>query len=396
MSLAKPQSPCIIEVGPVQFVLPDEALSLTRRTWADVSCAVILEADGLIEPARALVSVVESRLGVHDAHRRALETSPQQVAAEIGATARRRRAQLDQRAIRLAGEAREPAPTEEIERLIRRATEAEAKAKDLRAALGKRRPNRETGLAIKGHVEEAKRLRKTADALRRAQLDEHWASAAIAESANYALARREDVVEEQVVRARFETDDAGVRRRHRRSAAPAGIEFPGHRAGDAVLVEERVTRRRVLTRGGLELAYRRGDLDEGKGAKRERLLYATGQAYQQGYERIEGLAGGRRDPDGGSAVSTRRLDLPAGQEVVADQQGQFAAMRAALSPRQRAVLDRVCGLDMSIGAAAGAMGAGVPSIRRALRGGLGAAAQAAREWRERMFGVVGFERRGGR
>lgn len=144
---------------------------------------------------------------------------------------------------------------------------------------------------------------------------------------------------------------------------------------------------RVRTRGGLQLAWERGDLDGGR--VRGDLLYETGKAYRDAFERSDGLT----TPSGGGRAKTtegRQLGVAQAIEDLATMRGEVrlrvqkhgeeappppkAPVGGKLGPKQRAVLDRVCGLDMTVRATATEIRAGVPAVRRALRGGLTLAA----------------------
>ncbi len=348
-----PQRPVALALGGLTLVIPDEERRLTAKQWADLSCAVILDFEGRDEEAQDLVADLERRLGVHDAHRRAAATSPDTVVAGIRSGRDRRSHQVTQRARRLAGALRPPEPTDAIVRLVRRAEEAEAKADDLR-----RTNARKNSKAIKDHRDEAKQLRRRADGLRQAQLHAHWADQAVGESADYALARGEVVVEETVVRARFETDEAGAPVRHRRDARPAGLQFPGHRRGDVVLVEEQVVRRRVLSRDGLRAAYERGYLDGKHGPRRSDALYETGKRYGDAYETMVGQSGSK-EGSGGTGPKGPQLRVAEAGEVL-------SIMRRGQDDRHVAVLDAVCGQGRHISEEAPTRGVR-PALQRRLR-----------------------------
>lgn len=369
ISPKREQKPVALPLGGLTLVLPSQERRLTPKQWADLGCAVILDFEGEADQATALIADLEDRLGVHQAHRRACVSSPEEVRRLIASTAQRRTLTSEMRAVRLAGASRLPEPTEEIERLVKRAGREDAKAETLR-----RKNARLHSDDIRAHRTTAKRCRMLADQMRQDQLHQHWASQAIGESTDYAMARGEEVVEEVVNRGRFETDEDGVRLKHRRDARPSGLDRPGHRRGDAVLVVEQTVRRRVMTRGGLKLAYERGDLDEGRGAKHEMRLRDTGLRYQACYERLPGFGSSPEPNDGGR--SSRDPARPFGQETATDARQDLAIMRDPLSDREREVLDLICGRDFTLGAAAADLKAGIPTTRRALRSGLSAAARA--------------------
>jgi DNA-directed RNA polymerase specialized sigma24 family protein len=97
-------------------------------------------------------------------------------------------------------------------------------------------------------------------------------------------------------------------------------------------------------------------------------LYRTGISYREAFEIAEGqTSSGGEGGGGGSGPKAPQPRLIQAGEDLAD-------MRKGLNPRQRKVLDMVCGLDMRVREAATAMRAGVPATERALRGGLAMAA----------------------
>ncbi|HEY1751771.1 MAG TPA: hypothetical protein VGG29_10935 [Caulobacteraceae bacterium] len=127
--------------------------------------------------------------------------------------------------------------------------------------------------------------------------------------------------------------------------------------------QETVARVRVTSRAGLQLAFDRGDLDGGR-LKGERLL-ETGKAYRWAYETCSALTTPARNL---SPISSRSpLRSSAGPQDAVFAAGEILRVfRRDLTARQCAVLDRVCGLDMTVRAAALALKADPRSIRRAL------------------------------
>ena len=180
-------------------------------------------------------------------------------------------------------------------------------------------------------------------------------AARLAETSALALSRGEEVRSETV-----------------RIAQPLFDEHGARIVADGAPVwrRETVTRVRIASRGGLQLAFDRGDLDIGR-MKAERL-YDTGKTYRWAYETSTALTTPARNL---APISARaRLRASAGpQEVVFAAGERLRAFRAALTPRQIAILDRVCGLDLTIRAAAQALGSDPRSVRRALVEGLTAA-----------------------
>ena len=127
---------------------------------------------------------------------------------------------------------------------------------------------------------------------------------------------------------------------------------------------------RILSRGGLQLAFDRGDLDGGP-IRAERLL-DTARAYRRAYE----TASARTTPTRNLVVVGARSPLKAG---AGPQDAVFAAgellriFRHGLTAREVVVLDRVCGLDLTVRAAALALKADPRTGRRTLVEALAAA-----------------------
>ncbi|HEY1427677.1 MAG TPA: hypothetical protein VGF50_13485 [Caulobacteraceae bacterium] len=192
--------------------------------------------------------------------------------------------------------------------------------------------------------------REIADIARRhaARLEGQGLAARLAETASLAVARGEEVKSEAVRIAVPLTDEHGAQ------IARRGLPLYRH---------ETVTRMRILSRGGLQLAFDRGDLDTGP-IRAERLL-DTGRAYRWAYETASALT----TPARNLAVIGARSPLRAG---AGPQDAVFAAgellriFRAGLTARQVQALDRVCGLDMTIRAAALASRADPRTVRKAL------------------------------
>lgn len=180
-------------------------------------------------------------------------------------------------------------------------------------------------------------------------------AARLAETSSLALSRGEEVRSESVRIAVPLTDEHGARIVRR------GLPLYRH---------ETATRMRILSRGGLQLAFDRGDLDGGP-SKAERLL-DTGKAYRWAYEAASALT----TPTRNLAIVGARAPLKAS---AGPQDAVFAAgellriFRADLSARQVQALDRVCGLDMTVRAAALALKADPRTIRKALVDALAAA-----------------------
>jgi hypothetical protein len=180
-------------------------------------------------------------------------------------------------------------------------------------------------------------------------------AARLAETSSLALSRGEELKSETVRIAVPLTDEHGA---------------PMVRRGLPLYRQETVTRVRIMSRGGLQLAFDRGDLDGGP-LRAERLL-ETGKAYRWAYETASALTTPTRDL---SVVGARApLKASAGPQDAVFAAGELLRVfRAGLTTRQVAVLDRVCGLDMTVHAAALALKADPRAIRQALIRALAAA-----------------------
>jgi hypothetical protein len=184
-------------------------------------------------------------------------------------------------------------------------------------------------------------------------------AARLAETADLAAARGEEVRTEIASIAEPLTDEHGARL---------------VKDGAPLWRRERVTRLRIASRGGLQLAFERGDLDQAP--VRAELLYETGKAYRWAYEASSALTTPARNLAPISASSPLRASAGP-QEAVFAAGEVLRTFRAPLTARQVAVLDRVCGLDLTVRAAALQLGADPRTTRSVLVEGL-AAARAAR------------------
>lgn len=187
------------------------------------------------------------------------------------------------------------------------------------------------------------------------RLEGQGLAARLAETSSLALSRGEEVRSESVRIAVPLVDEHGARLVRR---------------GLPLYRQETVTRMRILSRGGLQLAFERGDLDGGA-IRAERLL-ETAKTYRWAYETASALT----TPARNLAIAGARAPLKAG---AGPQDSVFAAgellriFREGLTAREVAVLDRVCGLDLTVRAAALALKADPRTVRRALVEALAAA-----------------------
>jgi hypothetical protein len=170
-------------------------------------------------------------------------------------------------------------------------------------------------------------------------------AARLAETSSLALSRGEQVRAETVRLAVPLVDDHGVR------VVKDGLPVYRH---------ETHARVRIASRGGLQLAFDRGDLDGG--VLKAEAIYETGKAYRHAFETASALTTPPRQlaPIWGRSP----LRASAGPQDAVFAAGELLRLfRADLSPAETAVLDRVCGLDATIRAAAGALKADPRTIR---------------------------------
>ncbi|HEY3797958.1 MAG TPA: hypothetical protein VGL58_06350 [Caulobacteraceae bacterium] len=151
------------------------------------------------------------------------------------------------------------------------------------------------------------------------------------------------------------------------------------RHGLPVYRQETVSRVRILSRGGLQLAFERGDLDGGP-VKAERL-YELGKRYRTAFETASALTTRQRNLAPISGCSPMRSSSGPQDAVFAAGEA-LRRWREGLSPRQLAALDAVCGLDLSLNAAAARLVANPRTVRRLLLEGLVLAADGERQARD--------------
>jgi len=172
--------------------------------------------------------------------------------------------------------------------------------------------------------------------------------ARLAETSSLALSRGEEVRSESVRLSIPLTDDHGAR---------------VVRHGLPVYRQETHTRLRIASRGGLQLAFERGDLDGGP-IKADRL-HETGKAYRWAFETNSALTTPERNLAPISGRSPLRASLGP-QDAVFAAGEILRVFRAGLTTRQIAMLDNVCGLEMTVRATGLAFKADTRTIRRQL------------------------------
>jgi len=182
-------------------------------------------------------------------------------------------------------------------------------------------------------------------------------AARIAQTSALALSRGEEVQTETARISTLLLDEHGARIVRR---------------GLPLYRQEMVSRVRVVSRGGLQLAFERGDLDGGP-LKAERL-FETGKAYRWAYETSSALTTPARNL---SPISSRSpMRASAGPQDAVFAAGEMLRIfRQGLGERPRAILDRVCGLDLTLRATAISLKADPRTVRKALIEALSAATQ---------------------
>lgn len=262
-----------------------------------------------------------------------------------------------------------PPPDHAIQRDLRALAQAEADAVKARAdadaawKLDGRPGHREAMARLKSAQGRIRVLRRDIDAARQAQIDRRWAETANDESEALAKLRGEDIEEEATEVPEWVRD-------------PETGALAKGEDGQPVLRTDRARAKRVLSRSGLDLAFVKGDL--GEGVHNPVRLREIGRAYAAAYQ----AASAQLTPDAhevrGTGIPEPQLATLAHWNALAIMRGERAApgvQLVRLSPKQRGVLDRVCGRGLSVGAAAREMKASVPSVRRALRAGLDVAGE---------------------
>jgi hypothetical protein len=185
-------------------------------------------------------------------------------------------------------------------------------------------------------------------------------AARLAETSSLALSRGEDVRTETVRVATPMLDEHGARI---------------IRQGAPIYRRETHTRVRVASRGGLQLAFERGDLDGGRVAGER--LYEIAKAYRRAFETASALSTATRHL---APISGRSpLRASAGPQDAVFAAGEILRrLRTGLSGRQVLILDQVCGMDATLRATANALGADARTIRRLLVEALSSASEVRR------------------
>lgn len=173
-------------------------------------------------------------------------------------------------------------------------------------------------------------------------------AARLAETSSLALSRGEEVKAETVRLSVPQFDEHGARI---------------VRDGLPLYRQETHSRVRIASRGGLQLAFERGDLDSGP-IKAERLN-ETAKAYRWAFETASALTTPGRNL---APISGRSpLRASAGPQDAVFAAGEILRIfRDGLGARHIAVLDQVCGLDLTVRATGMALKADFRTVRRLL------------------------------
>lgn len=191
--------------------------------------------------------------------------------------------------------------------------------------------------------------------------------------------RGERVMVDEVETADFARDEHGARIINRRGPA----------RGLPALVYGRSARVKVLT--GIDHAFAAGHLNRPRTGEPSDRLLQIGQAYAENYAKSDPLKAVDASQVGGGGFG------PRGPQVAAVEASAWLSIaREGLTPRQRAALDLICGEGHTLGGAAKAMErpdpddpkkrikVGIPSLRRALCGGLARVARNHAEHAEKV------------
>lgn len=296
------------------------------------------------------------------------QAAPQVEDAELRELRRRQRhwreVEQRRRAARLNAPLAEPDPEPAIQRDLKALTRAEEEATRARADAdaARKAEDREGHKEALGRLKAAqsriRTLRLSINSARTAQIDRRWVETAKGETEALAKLRGEELEDEDTEVAEWLRDPES-------GALVKGDE------GLPVLRAEKARARRVLSRSGLDRAFVRGDL--GEGVQTAIRLREIGRQYGAAYQAATSML----TPD---AHEVRGTGVPEPQMSTLTAWNMLSIMRGsktldgvqlkALTPKQREILDRVCGNGEAVGMAARAIRSGVPSAIRALRAGL--------------------------
>jgi hypothetical protein len=337
--------PAMMDFGAFSLTSPDGKHRIAPGVWPDVALALVAPRE---VQARLVVEIDEALASHAEAVREA--------------SAARRRRILDQGAhvARLAALEREPATQEALDAKAAQAARHLVRADELETLNPKK--NRQ---AIKTLRANARKLGDEIAVLMGAELRQiqEWGEAR--GPILRAEARGETVHVRQAETAEVATDEYGARI----------IEQAGPHRGLPALVYSRGARAKKLV--GIEHAYQAGYLRGLRGAPPAEALRQIGNDYGAAYQIAEGQTTNAGSEGGGGGFGPKSP-----QPRVVEAGEALAIMRKALSPRQRKVVDLVCGQDARVREAAAEIGSELPATKRLLITGLSAAREAMRAARE--------------
>lgn len=249
--------PVSVVVAGLAFVRPDVTTKLKPKAWDMLGQAILLQDAGMDLAAASAIRRLEDRLGVHDAHRRALVSG---VEAELQANRRRAAAgvQMERRRARDLAAPLNPAPiAHEVLAKMAEARKAEETAKILKAS-----DPRKNRAEIKKLETKAKLARKSANELQGKAANEHWSFMAGKESESLAKGRDELVEEVETEIAEWVRDEDGCLVRD-------------HSSQVGILRTEKARVRKMISRDGLEHMLNLGHLTNRQ--------YGAGLSYRQSF-----------------------------------------------------------------------------------------------------------------
>jgi hypothetical protein len=344
----RPAPPGLLLVGDTPVVLPEG--KITPGAWPELAMVM------LVEPVPRLLpdwlSRLEARLGVKPEHRQVLERRAFS-AAQGKEDLRRRQVEESVRAAQLDAPIRDAEIVAATAKVQERLARARAAAENPPG-----QTDRERRKAAKVARAKIAQLTEELAVIARKEADQARLLGDARDSVLLAKNRGEEVPYGESQVGEWVRDEHGARvlKRVRGKGIGAQTYLQPVMAYSTALRAKRLT--------GIEHAKDAGYLGGWREAER---LHKIGVDYREAYEAVEGQKGGEGEGGGSSgpkAPQPRQIEL--GQRL--------ADMRRGLNPRQRNVLDRVCGQDMRLREAATVLRLGDPrTAERALVTGLNAA-----------------------
>jgi DNA-binding CsgD family transcriptional regulator len=342
----QPKPPGLVLLGGAPLVLPQGRV--TAAAWPEFAAAIALEPEPAILPA--WIERLERRMGVKDQHRAAIERRAF-TAAEGSEAKRRRLLEQSIRASQISAPLRDPAFVARIGKVQAKLAAARAELADPPGLSDKQRRK-----AAKVAQQRITDLTAELAKISREEADQDKLYGDAKETILLAAERGDDVTAYQAQTADFLRDAYGARVMER-------VKLGGQWVDRPVMAYSSGLRARKLT--GIEHAKDAGYL--GASWRDAERLHAIGVDYRMAYEIVEGAASG--EGEGGGCAGPK-----APQPRVQEAGEKLADFRRELSPRQRRVLDLVCGEDMRLRECARAMAAHAETTQKALCDGLNRAA----------------------